>query len=445
MIFKNLYRNTIATLLLGAALSTAEAGLDDYTNPDYYDQFNPEPASFNSQSWQVGFDSSGNDNPNALQWSATIEVEETYLYDNYGNKLKEDGVEVITEAGPIGYYDGEHYGKVHAGAWAKIKINGTERDCIYLAAAHIQGGGTYSGWARVDKASPEDKLTSYSQTIYDRRESVRYTANPGGSSRYVEHTILDTSVPAALEDSYILPDRTSNAGKAKYYYIRDGVLNGFINLPETGNKRHGVQASRVKVGKSFWRDVDVDDYIQNLYGYDSSTVAGTFRWSFGYFETNTGQKIYCWTNRDCLDNPSTTVMIRKRNSLGYALDGSGQSSNGQNVYLWGYNSNNANQQWVEIDQGNGYYSYQKLGTNYSLDGGNGGANNQNVYLWKSNNNNYNQHWQKVDMGGGYIQLRKRNSTGFGINGGSGGANGQNVNLYNSGHSSHNLQWQVEYK
>ncbi|MFC7338220.1 hypothetical protein ACFQY0_13585 [Haloferula chungangensis] len=433
--------------LSAIVIGSAHAGLDDYHDAAYYDQFNPPPSTFNSTSWQVGFDSGGNANPNALQWSETITVDATYLYDNNGNKLTEDGVEVMTEEGPVGYYDGEHYGKVHAGAWAEIRINGVTRECIYLAAAEIQGGGTYSGWARVDRMEPQSNLSSYTQSIYARRESaaVRYTANPAGSTRYVMHTVLDVPVPSALEESYIIPNRTSSAGKAKYYYIRDGVLNGFINLPETGNKRHGVQCSRSRIGKNFWRDMDVNDYVQNLYGYDSSTVIATFRWCFGYFETNTGQKIYCWTNRDCLDEPTSIVTISKRNASGYGIDGGNGGANGQNVYLWSYNANNVNQQWEEIDRGNGYFTYQKLGTSYSLDGGNGGANAQNVYLWTTGSSNYNQHWQKVDKGGGYYQLRKRNASGFAINGGSGGGNGQNVNLYNSSSSSHNLQWKIEYK
>ncbi|MDF7806329.1 putative glycoside hydrolase [Pontiellaceae bacterium B12219] len=137
------------------------------------------------------------------------------------------------------------------------------------------------------------------------------------------------------------------------------------------------------------------------------------------------------------------VNIRKRNALEYALDGSGNESNGQNVYLWSYAINNPNQQWEEIDRGNGYYSYQKKGTNYSLDGGSGGANNQNVNLWTTSASNYNQHWKKVDMGNGYFQLQKRNALGFCLNGGSGGANSQNVNLWSSSSSSYNLQWLIE--
>ena len=440
------FLSAITLGMIGLA-STAQAGLDDYKNPGYFDDFNPSPNDFNTTGWQVGFDSGGNDNPNALQWSATLEVEETYLYDNYGNKLTKDGDIVETKAGRIGYYgNGEHFGKVHAGAWTQIKINGVTRDCIYLAAAPIQGGGTYSGWARVDRMNEESKLRTYSQQIHNRRESssVRYTANPGGSSRYVKHTVINASVPSAMEDGYILPNRTSNAGKSTYYYIRDGVLNGFINLPETGNKRHGVQSSRVRVGGNFWRDLDVDNYIQDIYGYNSSSIVGTFRWCFGYFETNTGDKIYCWTNLECLDS-GPLVMLRKRNATGYTINGGSGASNGKNVTLYSYIKGHQNLTWEEIDRGGGYYSYQKKGTHYSLDGGSGGKNNQNITLRETRGSDYDQHWKKVSKGNGYFQLQKRNSLGYCINGGSGGKNHQNVNLYNSSNSSHNLQWSIEYQ
>ena len=139
--------------------------------------------------------------------------------------------------------------------------------------------------------------------------------------------------------------------------------------------------------------------------------------------------------------PTTRVVqITKRNAPGFAIDGGNTESNGSNVYLWAENDNNQNQQWIEIDRGNGYYSYQKIGTNFALDGGNGGEIRQNVYLWTINENNQNQHWQKVDAGGGAFKLVKRNAPGFAINGGGNGANGQNVNLFDSSNSSQNLQW-----
>ena len=137
------------------------------------------------------------------------------------------------------------------------------------------------------------------------------------------------------------------------------------------------------------------------------------------------------------------VHIKKRNAQNYAIDGNRGGANGQSVYLWNQNPNNANQQWIEINRGSGYYSYQKRGTDHCLDGGRGGANRQDVYLWECSDNNQNQHWQKVSTDTGFYQLRKRNASGFAINGGSNGADGQNVNLYNSSSTSSNLQWSIE--
>ncbi|GAA3510888.1 hypothetical protein GCM10022393_25670 [Aquimarina addita] len=137
---------------------------------------------------------------------------------------------------------------------------------------------------------------------------------------------------------------------------------------------------------------------------------------------------------------STIVHMKKRNASTFAIDGNHGGADAQNIYLWSQNSTNKNQQWIEIDRGNGYYSYQKQDTNYCIDGNNGGASGQNVYLWTCQNNNQNQHWEKVSMGSGAYKLIKRNASGYALNGGSGGANGQNVNLYSSSSSSQNLHW-----
>ena len=148
-----------------------------------------------------------------------------------------------------------------------------------------------------------------------------------------------------------------------------------------------------------------------------------------------------------LPKPSTTklVQIRKRNALNFCLNGGGTAPyDGQNVRLWGYIADHPAMTWEEIDRGDGYYSYQKKGTNYSLDGGNGGINAQNVYLWSTSANNYNQHWKKVNKGGGYVQLKKRNAA-FAVAGGNGGANAQNVKLFSASSGNWNLQWKIEYR
>lgn len=148
---------------------------------------------------------------------------------------------------------------------------------------------------------------------------------------------------------------------------------------------------------------------------------------------------------EILDNSPTNetlVHITKRNATGFAIDGGTGGTNGQNVTLSSADTSDEGQLWVEIDRGNGYYSYQKYGTNYSLDGDDGGANNQTVYLWETNDTNQNQQWQKIALADGGYKLIKRNATGFAINGGSGGIEGRDVNLWNSSSSSQNLQWYI---
>lgn len=138
----------------------------------------------------------------------------------------------------------------------------------------------------------------------------------------------------------------------------------------------------------------------------------------------------------------TLVQIIKSNAPGFAVDGLNGASNGQNVHLWTLDPDNPNQQWVEINRGDGYYSYRKQGTTHCLAGGTGGSNGQNVYLWRCGKNNQNQHWQKVAGGTDTVQLRKRSSLGFALDGGNGGSAGQNVRQYDSRNSNQNLLWTI---
>ncbi|MCC4831803.1 RICIN domain-containing protein [Shewanella sp. 10N.7] len=139
---------------------------------------------------------------------------------------------------------------------------------------------------------------------------------------------------------------------------------------------------------------------------------------------------------------SDIVSITKRNASGFALHGGEGGANAQNVELMSYSATDVNQQWLEIDRGNGYYSYQKLDTNFCIDGGNDAARNQNVYLWTCSDTSQNQQWEKVEVTTGYFRLQKRNASDYTINGGGGGADQQNVNLYETSYTSHNLDWSI---
>ena len=138
------------------------------------------------------------------------------------------------------------------------------------------------------------------------------------------------------------------------------------------------------------------------------------------------------------------VQMLKRNADSFAIDGSGSSSNDQDVYLWSESETNANQQWWEIDRGNGYFTYQKFNTDFCLDGGNEGENAQNVKLWTCRANNQNQHWQKVDVGGGHYQLIKRNASGYALDGNKGGENYQSIYLWSAGANNQNQHWFFNY-
>ena len=139
------------------------------------------------------------------------------------------------------------------------------------------------------------------------------------------------------------------------------------------------------------------------------------------------------------------VQLIKRNAPNFALDGGKGAENRQDIYLWSENETNINQLWNEIDQGNGYFSYQKSGTNFCIDGGNNGEIRQNVYLWECINNNYNQHWLKVDVGDGYFRLEKRNSSLFSIDAQGSGANGQSAYLWPNGDANQNQHWFFNYQ
>ena len=65
------------------------------------------------------------------------------------------------------------------------------------------------------------------------------------------------------------------------------------------------------------------------------------------------------SNVDNKGSTSSVVQIKKRNASGFAMDGDNNGVNGQNIYLWLQNAVNINRNWIEIDRGNDYYSYQK--------------------------------------------------------------------------------------
>ncbi len=139
-------------------------------------------------------------------------------------------------------------------------------------------------------------------------------------------------------------------------------------------------------------------------------------------------------------NAATFVMEKQNTS--FAIDGNNGAIQNQQVYLWNTNTNNANQNWDQLDRGNGYYSYRKQNTNMCLDGGNGGARRQPVKLWPCQSSNQNQHWKKVKVYNGteIYRMEKRNAPGFSIDGNGGAERRQAIYLWDSNSNNVNQQW-----
>ena len=227
-----------------------------------------------------------------------------------------------------------------------------------------------------------------------------------------------------------VPANTTYDIKIRYAAVNS---NGKIKFSFGGVDKTGEITVPSTSGTQIWKDLTVKSGISLTKGVQSMkiSIAGATN-SFNLNNISIIPK--------SVTPSSNIVHMKKRNASSFAIDGNSGGADGQNVYLWSSNAANVNQQWIEIDRGNGYYSYQKVGTNHCIDGNNGGATGQNVHLWTCSDSNQNQQWKKVDMGSGYFRLEKRNAPGFSLDGGSGGANGQNLKLYSSASTSHNLQW-----
>ncbi|WP_378181239.1 T9SS type A sorting domain-containing protein [Aquimarina sp. SS2-1] len=176
-------------------------------------------------------------------------------------------------------------------------------------------------------------------------------------------------------------------------------------------------------------NLTVGTYVLRAEVTDNGGVSTSISKTIEVVEDNTGS------------NP--VVHLRKRNASGYALDGGVGGARNQNVKLWQANPGNVNQQWIEIDRGNGYYSYQKMNTSFCMDGGDGGANGQNLRLWDCDANNQNQQWRKVKVTDNIYRLEKRNANMYSIDGNNGGENNQLAYLWRSRSTNQNQHWIFE--
>ena len=141
---------------------------------------------------------------------------------------------------------------------------------------------------------------------------------------------------------------------------------------------------------------------------------------------------------------NAATFVIEKNGNDFSVDGGSTETEGQQLQLWSTDATDATQQWVQISQGDDYYSYKLFGTNACWDGGDGGSDGQAVTLEHCDSTDFNQHWKKVKTVSGTEIYRfiKRNAAGYSIDGNTGAANGQLMYLWSSSGTNYNQQWEL---
>ena len=147
-----------------------------------------------------------------------------------------------------------------------------------------------------------------------------------------------------------------------------------------------------------------------------------------------------WLEASLIQAEGGRAVVMQKQNTRFAIDGSSGARRGQQIYLYDTNLDNVNQQWIEIDVGNGFYSYQKFDTSLCLDGGNGATFRQAVTIETCDSSNRNQHWRPVNLSNGSFRLEKR-GTNFSIDGNNGAQRRQVAYLWESNNNNVNQQWQ----
>lgn len=221
------------------------------------------------------------------------------MHDNQGNIISY----TKDETSIIGYYDGERDGGLVAGSYTRIRdSSGSNRKMTYAWSVNLEEGGRGSGWVLISALTPQRDLSRILRKT--RRDKRALWNSQHQHSNYEEYTIKEATLPSYMADYYLDPDRDAsyNAGKAKYYYTRDGIITGLINIPETGSQRYGVGHDVLSVGTKFQRDMNVPIIDVSIYP-PSSSVAESHKLqlAWGYSKTNAGRIVYSWVNNRTLD------------------------------------------------------------------------------------------------------------------------------------------------
>lgn len=288
--------NRTMPVIIGFSLSCLLVGQSfayNYWSNDVGGDFNVPPKEYNYE--YHGYGSTGRTiyNKIDLHNGQAMQITGGNLYDNQGNIIG------IAKPNMIGYYNGVRNGGIIAGAITQLRINGKKKRVIYAWSVNIEGGGRKSGWVLAKNFSPKSEITNIlKQNKKDRLALIKDKLQEADYERMI---VKAAYLPSKAAEWYLMAGRDSNAGKAKYYFTRDGLISGIKNIPETGHQRYGVAHDSAPIGAYFYKDKNIDEVKIDIYKPNGSSPTDySLKLVWGYFVNNAGKKWHSWINSAAL-------------------------------------------------------------------------------------------------------------------------------------------------
>ena len=186
-----------------------------------------------------------------------------------------------------------------------IKINGTpEKAVLCWNVVTTNPYGRRTGFVLTKDLKYRSTVESRMTTCKTNLANVR----PNDYGKATTYYLIKNQVSPWPENTYVYPNQTGAANKVKYYYVNNGVVNLLVDLPYTLNVGGEIKGKAIDLGspgRSFRRISSVLSATRDVYQQGTRNVIGEVRFVYGFVYTDTGERVYCWVNYDCLELPSS--------------------------------------------------------------------------------------------------------------------------------------------
>ncbi len=222
----------------------------------------------------------------------------TTMYDGRGRRL------AVARAGLLGDNENDRSrGGYNAGAMHQIRINGTPRNAVLCWNCPTTDGGRRTAFVLTRDLRHRSIIESRMNEVKRNLRRVRPNDNNRSSTTYIIRTV-ESPFP---DDSFTFPNQTSFQNRIRFYYLNNGTINLLVDLPYRGSPgiRVGKAIDLATPGRTFRRLNGVAPATRPVFAGGSRRVIGQVQFVYGFVLTDTGERIFCWINRDCISLPGT--------------------------------------------------------------------------------------------------------------------------------------------